>query len=117
VVNPVPSSMRTAQSFIPNDSATVSAPAGGNLSGSVKFEVFESTDCSGTALYTAPAVAVSGASPQTVSTSNTDKSTTSANVSWRVSYTSANAGQKSIPATCLEKSALAIDNDGSVSSP
>jgi len=117
VVNPVPSSMTTAQSFIPNDSATVRAPAGGNLAGSVKFEVFESTDCTGTAIYTAPAVSVSGASPQTVSTSNTTVSTTAANVSWRVTYTSTNPGQKSIPATCLEKSALAIDNDGSVSSP
>jgi hypothetical protein len=116
VVLAVASSMSSAQSFIPNDKATVSAPAGsGNLAGSVKFEVFESTDCSGTAIYT-QTVTVAGASPQTVSTTNTTVSTTAANVSWRLTYTSTNPAQKSIPATCLEKTALAIDNDGTVSS-
>jgi hypothetical protein len=116
VVISVASSMTSAQSFIPNDSATVSAPAGGNLAGSVKFELFESTDCSGTAIYT-QTVTVSGPSSQTVSTTNTTVSTTAANVSWLLTYTSTNPAQRSIPATCLEKTALAIDNDGTVSSP
>jgi hypothetical protein len=116
VVLAVASSLTSAQSFIPNDLATVSAPAGGNLAGSVKFEVFESSDCSGTAIYT-QTVSVSGASPKMVSTTNTTVSTTAANVSWRLTYTSTNPAQKDIPATCLEKTALAIDNDGSVSSP
>jgi hypothetical protein len=116
VVQQVPSSMTSAQSFIPNDSATVSAPAGGPLAGSVNFQVFESTNCSGTPIYTQD-VAVSGASPQTVSTTNTKVSTTAPNVSWLVTYTSNNPGQKSIPATCLENSALTISNDGTVSSP
>ena len=110
--------MTSAQSFIPNDSATVSSDAGdGNLAGSVKFELFESSDCTGTAIYSPPPVNVSGASPQTVSTTNTTVSTTAANVSWRVTYTSTNPAQRSIPATCLEKTALTIDNDGTVSSP
>jgi hypothetical protein len=52
-----------------------------------------------------------------VSTTNTTVSTTAANVSWRLTYTSANPAQRSIPATCLEKTALTIDNDGTVSSP
>jgi hypothetical protein len=43
VVTSVASSLTSQQSFIPNDSATVTAPAGGNLAGSVKFEVFESS--------------------------------------------------------------------------
>jgi hypothetical protein len=117
VVQSVASSLSSEQSFIPNDEATVSAPAGsGNLAGTVTFELFESSDCSGTAIYTKD-VAVSGASPQTVSTTNTTVSTTAANVSWRLTYDSTNPAQKDIPATCLEKTALAIDNDGSVSSP
>ena len=115
VVNSVASSMSSAQSFIPNDSATVSAPAGGNLSGTVKFEVFESTDCTGTAIFT-QTVAVSGASPQTVSTNNTTVSTTAANVSWRLTYTSNNPAQRSIGMTCLETSTLTINNDGTISS-
>ncbi len=116
VVVSVPSSMTTAQSFIPNDSATVSAPSGGNLAGSVKFEAFESANCSGSSIYNQD-VPVSGASPQTVATTNTTVSTTAAAVSWRVTYTSTNPGQKSIPATCLEHSTLTISNNGTVTSP
>jgi hypothetical protein len=115
VVTSVASSMNSQQSFIPNDSATVSAPAGGNLAGSVKFEVFESADCSGTAIYT-QTVPVNGASPQTVHTTNTTVSTTAANVSWRLTYTSTNPGQRDIAPNCFEKTALSIDNDGTISS-
>jgi hypothetical protein len=115
VVTAVASSLTSAQSFIPNDAATVSAPQGGNLAGSVKFEVFESSDCSGTAIYT-QSVTVAGASPQTVSTTNTTVSTTAANVSWRLTYTSTNPAQKSIPANCLEKTALTINNNGTATS-
>lgn len=110
VVSSVPSGITTAQSFIPNDEATVTASQGGNLAGSVTFEVFESSDCSGTAIYDED-VAVSGASPQTVETSNTEVSTTAANISWRVSYDSTNPAQDDIPATCKEATALDIDND------
>jgi hypothetical protein len=116
VVTSVASSLTSQQSFIPNDKVTVTAPAGGNLAGSVKFEVFESNDCSGTAIYT-QTVSVSGASPQTVSTTNTTVSTTAANVSWRLTYTSTNPAQRDIPATCLEKTALTIDNGGTATSP
>jgi hypothetical protein len=116
VVTSVASSLTSQQSFIPNDNSTVTAPAGGNLAGSVKFEVFESGDCSGTAIYT-QTVSVSGASPQTVSTTNTTVSTTAANVSWRLTYTSTNPAQRDIPATCLERTALTIDNDGTATSP
>jgi hypothetical protein len=115
VVTSVASSMTSAQSFIPNDSATVSAPQGGALAGSMKFEVFQSADCSGTAIYT-QTVSVSGASPQTVSTTNTTVSTTAANVSWRLTYTSNNPAQRSIGPNCFEKTALSIDNDGTISS-
>jgi hypothetical protein len=116
VVTSVASSMTSAQSFIPNDSATVSAPAGGNLAGSVTFKVYESADCSGTAIYT-QSVAVSGSSPQTVNTTNTTVSTTAANVSWLVDYDSTNPAQEDISPKCFEKTALSIDNDGTVTSP
>ena len=116
VVRSVPSSLFTEQSFIPNDSATVSAAQGGDLAGSVKFDVFESSDCSGTAIYT-QTVVVSGASPQTVGTTNTTVSTTAASVSWLVSYVSTNPAQRDIPATCLESTLLTINNGGPISSP
>jgi hypothetical protein len=113
------SSMTSEQSFIPNDSATISAPQGGNLAGTVTFKAYESSDCSGTAILTQN-VAVSGASPQTVGTDNTTVKTTAANISWNVSYDSTNPAQQDIPespATCFEKTALNIDNGGTVSSP
>ena len=116
-LNQVASTMSSTQSFFPNDSATVSAPSGGNLTGSVKFELFENATCSGTDVKYSQTVPVSGDSPETVSTSNTTVSTTAANVSWRLTYTSTNGLQKNIPATCLEKTALTIDNGQPVSSP
>jgi hypothetical protein len=118
VVTSFKSSMTSAQSFIPNDSATISAPGGGDLAGTVTFDLYESSDCSGTAIYQQqPPVPVSGASPQTVHTTNTTVSTTAANVSWKVSYDSTNPAQDDIPATCFEKTALSINNDGTITSP
>jgi len=117
VVSSVPSLMTSAQSFIPNDSATISASQGGDLAGTVTFQLFESSDCTGTAIYTSAPIPVSGASPQTVSTTNTTVSTTAANVSWLVSYDSTNPAQDDISAKCFENTVLAIANNGTVTSP
>lgn len=117
VVRSVPSTISTAQKWLPNDDATVSAPQGGNLAGHVTFTLFPTNDCSGTAIYGPVDVAVSGASPQTVSTSNTTVLTSNATVSWQVSYTSTNPAQRSIPNSCQEQSNLTIDNGQPVSSP
>jgi hypothetical protein len=118
VVQSVPSSMTTAQSFIPNDSATVNAPppGSGDLAGSVHFQAYESSDCSGSAIVD-QTKSVSGATAQTVNTTNTTVSTTAANISWKVSYTSTNKAHQDIPATCSETTTLTIDNDGTISSP
>jgi len=115
-VTSVPSSMTTAQSFIPNDSATVSAPAGGNLTGTVHFQVFENATCTAPAIYSQD-LPVSGPSGTTVHTTNTTVSTTAANVSWLVSFDSSNPAQQSISAKCFETTALNIQNDGPVTSP
>jgi hypothetical protein len=110
-VQQIQPTMNTAQSFVPNDSATVSATAGGDLAGSVQFTLYPGANCSGTALYTSSAVPVSGASPQTVNTSNTTPiTTTSPTLSWKVSYTSTNPAQKNIPDSCTETSSLTINN-------
>lgn len=116
-VNTVPSSLTSAQTWVPNDSVTVSAPAGsGNLAGTVYFALYASADCSGTAVYSTSA-AVAGASPQIVSTSNTAPVTASGDYSWSVSYDSTgNAAQRDIAASCHETSALTIVNGGTVSS-
>jgi len=118
VVRTVASTLTTAQTWLPNDSVTVTAPAGsGNLDGTVSFGLYASADCSGTAIYSTTAD-VAGASPATVSTANTNvKATTSGSYSWKVSYDSDNQAQRDIPASCEETSVLTIDNGNPVSSP
>ncbi|HET7820547.1 MAG TPA: hemagglutinin [Ornithinibacter sp.] len=119
-VNTVASSMATAQSWVPDDSATISAPAGGNLAGTVSFKLFASSDCSGSAIYSTTRP-VTGASSQTVST--TDAATqpaaqlTSGSYSWLVGYDSTNNAQRDIPESCHETSVLTVTNGGTVSSP
>jgi hypothetical protein len=119
-VTTVASSLSTAQKWVPNDSATVSAPAGGNLAGTVTFKLYTNGTCSGTAVYSED-VAVSGASPKTVNTSNSTAYTASGNFSWKVTYDSTNPAQRDIPDStpnlCQETSALTIANGSSVSSP
>jgi hypothetical protein len=115
-VTSVASSMTTAQSWVPNDSATISAPAGGNLAGTVAFDLFATADCSGTEIYSTTR-AVSGASPQTVSTANATPQLATGSFSWRVSYDSTNNAQRDIPASCHETSALTVSNGGTISSP
>jgi hypothetical protein len=117
-VNTVASTLESAQTWLPNDSVTVSAPDGsGDLDGTVSFDLYASADCTGTAIYSTTAN-VAGASPETVSTSNTNvEATESGSYSWKVSYDSDNPAQEDIPASCEETSTLTIDNGDPVSSP
>ncbi len=117
VVTSVASSLTSAQSWVPNDSATVSAPAGGKMTGTVSFTLYPSSDCTGTPVFPTVERAVDGNSPQTVGTSNSIAVTASGTYSWKVSYTSTNSAQRDIPASCHETSALTIENGGTVSSP
>lgn len=116
-VTTVASSLTSAQRWVPNDSVTVTAPAGsGNLAGTVSFALYAGGTCSGSVLYSTT-VAVSGASPQTVSTSNTTAQLATGTFSWKVGYDSTNPAQRDIPDTCHETSSLTISNGGTVSSP
>jgi hypothetical protein len=116
VVNAVASSLTSAQSWVPNDSVTVSAPAGGALAGTVSFDLYANGACSGTAIYSTTAP-VAGVSPRTVSTSNTTAVLVSGTYSWKVSYDSTNPAQRDIPESCHETSALTVTNGGTITSP
>jgi hypothetical protein len=113
-------SMTTAQSYYPNDSATLTVASGaGNLAGNVRFRLFTAADCSGSAIVD-QTVAVSGASPQQVGTSNTTVKvdTTQHNLSWLVEFTSTNLGIKNVTSTCHnENSDLSIDNGVASNTP
>lgn len=117
VVNTVPSSLTSAQTWLPNDSVEVSASAGGDLDGTVSFALYETEDCTGESVYDTTAD-VSGASPKTVYTNNVDTfvAVESGTFSWLVSYDSDNPAQEDIAASCHETSVLSIVNGGTVSS-
>lgn len=117
-VNQDQPTMSTNQSWIPQDSVTIVAPAGGDLLGTVDFQLFTGSTCEGTLVYDELDVAVSGTTPQTVKTSNTGDpstdgytATATGEYSWLVGYDSDKSSQKDIAATCVEVSSLTIDND------
>jgi hypothetical protein len=116
-VTTVASSLTSTQRWTPNDSVTVSAPAGsGNLAGTVTFELYGQASCAGAVLYSTTET-VSGTSPRTVTTSNTTAQTSSGTYSWKVSYDSTNPAQRDIPASCHENTVMTITNGGTISSP
>jgi len=86
------SSTSSAQTWLPNDSATVTSS--GPLSGSLSFTLYESGDCTGTILRAAETYTFSVPAPGSV-TRNTTNSTvtveTTKTVSWNVVFTSTNA--------------------------
>jgi hypothetical protein len=120
-----PTSIATNPWFRPQDRAVISASSGGNLAGSVSFKLFDSQancDANGTTglLYQEGSVSVSGASPQTVDTSNSSyrvTSSTAANLYWRVTYTSTNSNQTDSSSVCVENIGATIVSDGTVSFP
>jgi hypothetical protein len=114
-VTSVPSSLTSAQTWVPSDSVTVSAAAGGDLDGTVSFEFFTNGTCAGENAFDSTAN-VSGSSPQTVTSGDAPAQTADGEFSWRVSYDSDNPAQEDIAASCHETSALTIDNGGTVSS-
>ena len=102
----------TAQTFTIKDSATITVEAGaGNLTGNVRFRLYENSTCAGAHLYDSGAVAVSGASPQTVESGTTTITTSKPTLSWLVEYTSTNGGHKNITSACnVENASLSITN-------
>jgi hypothetical protein len=106
-VEQIPTEIKTRQSWIPNDTATVSATTG-NLAagGTVAFSLFDNATCSGTAVYTESKTLTGGNPTEEVSTSNTGSGATgfkittaygdpadslSGRYSWKVVYTPAAA--------------------------
>lgn len=123
-----PTSIATNPWFYPQDRATISASSGGDLAGSVSFKLFDnSADCTansdtvgtGGLLYQ-ESDPVSGASPQTVDTTNSSyrvTSSTANNLYWRVTYASTNSNQTNSSSVCVENIGATITPDGTVSFP
>lgn len=110
-VTAIQPTMTTSQRWTPNDSATITASAGGNLAGTASFTLYPTTNCTGTPVFPTINVPVAGASPQTPSTSNTVAVSAGGSFSWKVSYDSTNPAQLDIGDTCKEVSTLTINNN------
>jgi hypothetical protein len=105
----------TSQWFYPNDTATVTvAQGGGNLAGSVHFQLFTTSDCSNAAIVdqTVPLAAGAGLTKTADTTNVTVKVTGSASLYWKVDYSSTNPAHKSVTGACgKERSVITVDNN------
>jgi hypothetical protein len=125
-VQQVPSAITTRQWFYPQDTATITASAGGNLAGSVQFKLYDtSVNCAANGAtglkYDSGAISVSGASAQTKSTSNATYRVAEgspATYFWRVTYTSTNSAQLGSSSTCTESTSATVSgNDNTLTLP
>jgi hypothetical protein len=125
------SSGTTAQSWIPNDSATFTSTGGSALAGSVTFKLYAGGICQGMVLYEETisdiATGTGTASSRTVQTTNGDGNGTGlaadlildvgdspATVSWQATFTSTStstSNRVSGSTTHCERSDLTIDDD------
>jgi hypothetical protein len=110
VVKKALANVDTAQKLFPQDSATLSASAGGTPTGSVTFKLYNNADCSGNPVLQQNVNLVSG----TANTNNTSFSVdqaSSGNYKWLVEY-SGDAKHESATSACGKEAFTAtIDND------
>ena len=88
------STTTSAQTWMPNDSATVTSDHGAKIGGTLSFTLYAGGSCSGTVLRSAETFTLSGAnSTETRTTTNSTVSvSTSSTVSWWVVFTSTITG-------------------------
>jgi hypothetical protein len=106
-------SITSAQTWLPNDSATVSAGGGTPLNGSLTITLYETSDCTGDAVagqsYSKTLTNATTAADRTLETNNSTYTVTATKtVSWKVVFTSTDAnvaGQ-----THCESTSLTITN-------
>jgi hypothetical protein len=110
-------SMTSVQTWSVYDTGTVTVGSGaGNLAGSLKFQLWNNTDCNGNPVLENTRT-ISGASPQNATT---DSYTVAVNgtYSWKLTYTSTNQGHKNITGACSnENGTLNYTNGGTEPTP
>src|SRR5437867_2445531 len=112
IVNKAPSSISTAQQLRPQDSATISATAGGTPTGSVTFKLFPpgDTTCSGSAVYTETVTLAGGSASTTNSTFSVSSAAVASTYRWLVTY-SGDAKHEGTTSACgTEAFTLTIKN-------
>jgi hypothetical protein len=98
----------TAQKWLPQDTATVTASGGATVAGNVTFSLYESADCSGTAVTFGP-IAVDSNGQAT--TNNQTYYTTVKTISWRATFTSTNGVDSGPQSHCETMSVSTLNND------
>jgi hypothetical protein len=111
VVNKAPSNIATVQRVFPQDSATVSASAGGTPTGSVSFSLYGPSDttCSGVAVYSETNVPLTGGAAGTTNTTFSVIASTSGTYRWVVSY-GGDATHDPSSSACTENVTVTIVN-------
>lgn len=107
------SSVTSAQNWLPNDEATVTSAGGSPLSGTLTFTLYETANCTGTAVtgQTYTRTLTDAPSPATRSTDNaTYLVSADKTVSWLVTFDSSNPDVADSGPVC-ETTSLTIDND------
>jgi hypothetical protein len=113
------SEITTAQTWVPNDSASVDGGGAASFTGDISFTLYASTDCTGTILYgpeTFQDVTGTSSTPATASTTNDGvgpspggyTATADGDFSWGVTFTSNTTGVSSSDA--CETSSLSVTN-------
>jgi hypothetical protein len=109
----------TAQSFVPNDMATISvAGDGGDLAGTVVFTLYVDDDvCEEDPAYQSDPIDITGGTghglSRSVMSDNLEPYDVDATFHWVVEYTSTNPAHQDVASPCgVEHSSLTIVNDG-----
>jgi hypothetical protein len=105
----------TAQNWLPNDSATITAPAGTTLNGTLTFKLYGTANCTGTVLYEESFTITAGDPAGTTRTTangsvpaTTYRATASGPFTWLVTYDDSALND---PAnSCKEDTTLTLDN-------
>lgn len=122
VVSQVPTSITTRQWVFPNDKAVITVTGGLTLSGNLRFTLHDdATECADRTdiKYDSQNIPISGASPQSGSTSNSSYRIIAGTTHyWNVSYTSSTQAQLGSSSTCTETTAVTFaGNDTGITFP
>jgi len=106
-------STTTAQSWLPQDTATITSAGGSAIAGTVTFQLYETANCSGTVVQTFSnrPVTFDAATGYTASTNNTTYYTTTKTISWRATFTSSNSVASGPAGHCETMTVSTLNND------
>ena len=105
----------TAQTFSVFDTAmvTVDSPLAGDLNGTVVFQLFvNDPTCAGTAVLTTTVPVTGASSVQAASGTHVMTAAGTHQLSWKVTYTSANPGHKNVTSECHNENATLTFTNG-----